>query len=89
MPAILRKLPFYEAETTLRIPGGPVVPIKHHQIVLWVSVTRPGLSQFPPNARRLPLLGMLGLRRADLQVFLDCRKCQVWMRTPRRFWLFG
>jgi hypothetical protein len=178
LPTILRKLPFHEAATTLRIPGGPAVAVKHHQIVLWVSITRPGLPEFPPGARRLPavldtgfngtfllgeqqlvdwaaltlaelqwvgtltadgqtiplreadvwihpnipgfrdlladrtpfrlelpggiavwpaalpgarrlpLLGVAGLRRADLLVLLDCRKCQVWMRTPRRWWLF-
>jgi len=179
VPTILRKLPFYEEQTTLRVPGGPAVAIKHHQIVVWVSLTRPGLSQLPvearrfpavldtgfngnfliaeqqvvewagiapqefqwinflvadgqpialrdadvwihpnqpgfrdqlsagrpfrlelhdgigvwpsaiPGARRLPLLGLLGLRRADLQAFLDCWRCRVWLRTPKRFWFFG
>src|SRR5205807_585504 len=40
-----------------------------------------GIAVWPaalPGARRLPLLGVAGLRRADLQVFLDCHKCQVW-----------
>jgi hypothetical protein len=38
---------------------------------------------------RLPLLGARALRQAQLQVSLDYRRCQVSMRTPRRFWLFG
>jgi hypothetical protein len=179
VPTILRKLPFYEDQRTLRVPGGPAVTIKHHQIILWVSVTRPhapglpvnagrfpavldtgfndnfllqeehlvrwaglapqdlpqvdflaaagqriplhdadvwlhpnrpgfrdqfsgappfcleldsGIGVWPsglPGARRLPLLRLRGLRRADLQLWIDCQKCQVWLRTPRRFWFFG
>jgi hypothetical protein len=161
----------------LRVPGGPVVTIKHHQIIVWVSITEAGLPEFPPDARRLPavldtgfndtfliqeqhftaraglspqdfevldflsvygrnvplldadvwlhrnqpghrdwlssqppfrlelnsgigvcpvlanaprlpLLGILGLRRADLQCFIDCQGCRVSLRTPRRFWFF-
>jgi hypothetical protein len=48
-----------------------------------------GIGVWPagtPGARRLPLLSLRGLRRADLQVWIDCRTCHVWLRTPRRFW---
>jgi hypothetical protein len=175
---ILRQLPFYEDQSSLRIHGGPAVTIRHHQIDLWVSLSRPGLPSLPPSARRfpavldpgfndtfliqerhftdwaalalaeyqalgflsvhgrrvplldadlwlhpnrpgyrdqmaskapfrvelgtgigvcplpldsprLPLLGLLGLRRADLQLFLDCRRCRVELKTVRRFWFFG
>ena len=179
MVRILRKLPFYEGPTTLRIPGGPVVAVKHHQIIFWVSVTSSGLARPPvnvprlpvvfdtgfndtfliterqlvewarvqpgelpwidvlkaegrpiplrdaevwihpnlpgfrdqfapqllfrlelrrgigvwpsavPGGRRLPLLGIRGLRPAGLQVAVDFQTCHLWMRTPRRFWGFG
>jgi hypothetical protein len=176
---ILRDLPFFEHPTSLSLPGGAVIGIKHHQIVIWVSVTRPGVVVFPPiarrfpavldigfndnfliqeqqlltwggmdpaempvvehliadgrriplreatvwihlnrpgfrdeftsalpfcleldtgigvwpailpGARRLPLLGLRGLRQGDLQLALDCRRCRVTLRTPRRFWFLG
>ena len=47
VPTILQKLPFYEDQRNLRVPGGPVVIIKHHQIVIWVSITQAGLREFP------------------------------------------
>jgi hypothetical protein len=50
-----------------------------------------GISIYPAgvlNAPRLPLLGLRGLRRAELQLHVDCQKCLVSLRTPRRFWLF-
>jgi hypothetical protein len=50
----LRKHPFYEDQRTLRVPGGPVVTIKHHQIIVWVSITQAGLAEFPPRAPRFP-----------------------------------
>jgi hypothetical protein len=51
-----------------------------------------GVAVYPrdtPNAPRLPLLGLRGLRWADLQLALDCRICRVSLRTPGRFWIFG
>jgi hypothetical protein len=51
-----------------------------------------GIAVYPrqtPNAPRLPLLGLRGLRRANLQLAIDCQACHVSLRTPRRFWLFG
>lgn len=178
MPFILRKLPFFEDQRALRVPDGPVVTIKHHQILVWVSITPPGLPAFPEQARRLPaildtgfndtlliqeeqlrswggisppdlelldyltvsgrripmvdmdvwlhvnlpghrdqfasrppfrlelntgiavipdptttprlpLLGMLALRRAKLHLHVDYEHCRITLRTPRRFWFFG
>lgn len=176
MASILRKLPFYEDSRTLRVPGGPVLTIKHHQIIVWVSITLPEIQEFSPNALRipaildigfndtfliredhfcnwaklsptafavvdflsvygkraplidadlwlhrnvpgtrdqflaktpfrleissgiavsndlqprLPLLGMLALRQARLQLQVDFDKCRVNLAPPRRYWFFG
>jgi hypothetical protein len=177
VPTILRKHPFYEDQRALRAPDGSLVTIRHHQIVVWVSITQAAPPEFPANARRfpavldtgfndtfliqeqhlagwaglsardlgmlglltvyarrvplldadvwlhrnetghrdrlslhppfrlelnsgigvcpipinaprLPLLGMLSLRRANLQLTVDCGKCLITLRTPRRFWFF-
>ena len=37
---------------------------------------------------RLPLLGARALRGTNLQVLIDYSRCQVFARTPRRFWFF-
>jgi hypothetical protein len=50
-----------------------------------------GISVYPrgaPNAPRLPLLGLRALRRAELLLTVDCQRCRVDLRTPRRFWFF-
>jgi hypothetical protein len=38
---------------------------------------------------RLPLLGARALRQRQLQLSIDYGRCQVWLRTPKRFWFFG
>lgn len=51
-----------------------------------------GIAVYPrdtPNAPRLPLLGLRALRWTNLQLIVDCQACQVSLRTPRRFWIFG
>jgi hypothetical protein len=178
MPAILRKLPFYDRSSTVHVHGQPL-RIFPYQIIIWVSLgpgrardLDPLTSRFPavldtgftdsflihqqqlrvfaglqaehlprlteglrsygrhiplhdanlwihpnkPGERdhftgsapfllelhrgigicrdadlypRLPLLGARALRQAQLQVFLDYCQCQVSMRTPRRWWIFG
>jgi hypothetical protein len=53
---------------------------------------RGGIAVWPtavPGGRRLPLLGILALRRAGLQVAIDFHTGYLWMRTHRRFWWFG
>src|SRR5687767_1332298 len=54
MPTILSRLPFFGVPTALSIPGGPVIGVVHDEIVLWVTITHPGLSGLPPHARRFP-----------------------------------
>jgi hypothetical protein len=41
------------------------------------------------GAPRLPLLGVRALRRNALLFFLDGSQGLAWVRTRRRFWLFG
>ncbi len=51
-----------------------------------------GIAVFPretPHAPRLPLLGLRGLRRTQLQLAIDSRSCRVSLRTPWRFWPSG
>ena len=51
-----------------------------------------GIAVYPGgtvNAPRLPVLGLRGLRRAGLHLAVDCDRCLVYLRTPRRFWFFG
>ncbi len=48
-----------------------------------------GVAVYPSGttgAPRLPLLGLRGLRRADLQLRVDCQKCRVSLGTPWRIW---
>lgn len=50
-----------------------------------------GIAVYPqgtPAVPRLPLLGLRGLRRADLQLHVDCRDCRVDLYTTRQFWMF-
>ena len=49
-----------------------------------IAIYRTGATTAP----RLPLLGLRGLCRAELQLRVDCQKCRVSLRTPRQFWLF-
>lgn len=51
-----------------------------------------GIAVYPHdtlNAPRLPLLGLGALRRANPQLWIDCRKRQVHLSTSRWWWLFG
>ncbi len=54
MPTILRQLPFFDRPTPLTVPGGSVLEARHHQVIVWVSVTRPETPELPPHARRFP-----------------------------------
>jgi hypothetical protein len=51
-----------------------------------------GIAVFPEGMAtvpRLPLLGLRALRRANLQLHVDCQNCVVSLRTPRRFRWFS
>ena len=42
-----------------------------------------------PNAPRLPVLGLRGLKWTGLQLSIDCDRLLVRLRTRQRFWPFG
>jgi hypothetical protein len=51
-----------------------------------------GIVVYPgdtPNAPRLPVLGLRGLKWTGLHLSIDCDHLRVWLRTRRRFWPFG
>lgn len=54
MPTILRRLPFYDDATTLRIPGGPALEIPHDQIVVWVSIAPANQAAWMGSTQRFP-----------------------------------
>ncbi|MSU79834.1 MAG: hypothetical protein EXS16_17320 [Gemmataceae bacterium] len=56
MPTILRRLPFFSDGASLRIPDGPAVAIKHHQIVIWVGLAPVGNPNPPRDMHRFPAL---------------------------------
>ena len=61
---------------------GPPFPLAISQgIVVYPADT--------PNAPRLPVLGLRGLKWTGLQLSIDCDHLRVWLRTRRRFWPFG
>jgi hypothetical protein len=53
MPAILRRLPFYDKVTTIEVQGRsyPVLPL---QIIVWVSLGPRGLPDLHPQTLRFP-----------------------------------
>jgi hypothetical protein len=51
-----------------------------------------GIAVYPagtPNAPRLPVLGLRGLKWTGLHLSFDCDHLRVRLRTPWRFWPFG
>jgi hypothetical protein len=51
-----------------------------------------GIVVYPagtPNAPRLPVLGLRGLKWTGLPLSIDCDRLRVWLRMRRRFWPFG
>lgn len=54
MDVIVDRLPYYTDATTVRVPAGAAVNIKHHQIILWVSLTESDILELPPAAARFP-----------------------------------
>jgi hypothetical protein len=55
MPAILRRLPFFDKPTALEVGGRshPVLPL---QIILWVSLGHKGLRDLHPQTLRFPAI---------------------------------
>ncbi len=50
-----------------------------------------GIVVYPagaPNAPRLPVLGLRGLKWTRLQLSVDSDHLRVRLRTPRRYWIF-
>lgn len=78
MPTILRRLPFFDHDTSLRIPDGPALVIRNHQIIVWVSIAPATCRDLPKNARRLPVLLDLGFN-AELLVRED--HIRDWMKS--------
>ena len=53
MATLIRKLPFYEKHTPLRVAGQELV-ILPRQIIVWVSIESPELASIGPDAPRFP-----------------------------------
>lgn len=86
LPAIIR-----DAEVWLH-PNQPGKRDRFSNPPPFRLLLRRGIAVYPrntPNAPRLPLLGLRGLRWTNLQLALDCQACHISLRTPRRFWVFG
>jgi len=60
MPTIIDSLPYYDHESTVRIPAGPAIRILHRQIILWVSVTPAPVMNLPSDAKRFPAVFDVG-----------------------------
>ena len=83
-------VPLYKADVWLH----PNVPGKRNRAAGGEPFRLPldtGIAVYPPSmstAPRLPLLGLRALRLARLHLTIDCDRCSVTLRTPRRFWIF-
>jgi hypothetical protein len=55
MTAILRRLPYLEASTQVRV-GQESVPVKSYQIIIWVSLGPPLLREWDARLPRLPAI---------------------------------
>ena len=55
MPIILQDLPFFDTPTRADFERGPV-PIKAHQIMVWVGITEGPLTEFDPGRPCLPAI---------------------------------
>jgi hypothetical protein len=85
-----RKIPLYAANVWLhrnapgqrdQFSGGPPFLL---QVPRGIGITSDS-SLYP----RLPLVGARAFRTANLEVSIDYSRCQVFVRTPPRFWFFG
>ncbi len=62
MAFILRDLPYFDRETVLTINSQQVI-IRPHQIIVWISLTQPGISpdEYNPQTPRFPAILDTGL----------------------------
>ncbi len=74
MTALLRELPYWDRSSRMRVGGASVpIPVKAHQIVVWVSVAPADAPALEPGAPRFPAILDTGstftfsLRQAHLQ----------------------
>jgi len=63
LSAIVRNLPFYDHTTAVEFRGRSI-PVKHDQIIVWVSLSEMGQRQLDPNAPRLPAVLDTGCNHA-------------------------
>jgi hypothetical protein len=75
---ILRKLPISDAPEKLTISTGQTIAIKSDQVIIWVSITRPGLIKFPEDALRLPAVLDTGFNGTFL---ISERQLEEWARV--------
>jgi hypothetical protein len=84
------KVPLYQADVWIH-PNIRGKPDRAAGIEPFRLALHQGIAVYPPTmsgAPRLPLLGLRALRLARLHLTIDCNRCLVTLRTPRRFWFF-
>jgi hypothetical protein len=59
-------MPFYSDATTLRIPNGPAIEVKHDQVVIWVSISPVGQVELPASSQRFPAVVDIGFNGSFL-----------------------
>ncbi len=65
MANVIRQLPFRPYTSVLRIPRrGDEIDVRPWQIILWVSVSRPGLTELPPSYPCFPTVLDIGLNES-------------------------
>jgi hypothetical protein len=55
MAGILRQLPFFHTEPAALAPDGPV-PVRPYQIIVWVSLSLPSVTELDAAAPRFPAI---------------------------------
>lgn len=57
---ILRRLPFFDSETTVSVPSGKLI-VRAYQIIVWVSIAPAEVLKLDPSALRFPAVLDIGL----------------------------